>query len=106
MEAKEVKTGEKPAKLKGTYTLRVPKSKDELDKFIEVDLKEIDEPTYIAAQKMIRQGQDIAATKFLIQNLCITGNANEILDSFQRVLACRDAVADLIAPMDAELKKN
>lgn len=91
--------------VKPAFTLRVKKSREAVD-FIEVGLKEIDEQTYIAAQKLIRGGKEIEATKFLINALCITGNAQDITADFQRVLAASNPLADLLTPMDGELKKN
>lgn len=87
------------------YTLRVQKAVDS-DEWIEVGLKKIDEPTWLAAQMLIQNGKELDAVRMIINTLCVEGNAKEITGDFDATRAALRPMLEYLKPPAAELKKN
>jgi len=87
------------------FTIKVRKSRNESDGCLEFGIKEIDEPTYIAAQTLIRNDKELEAVRFLLKNLRVSGNTVDEL-TFQATRAAVRPMFEFLSPLDGELKKN
>ena len=93
--------------LKGTYTVVAYKGDTEADGKFEFVLKELDEVTYLAAQRLIANGKETEAIKMIISALRVGGDDPvEFGKCLKAVLSARKAVLQMITPLDGELKKN
>lgn len=91
--------------VKPDWTIRVAKSDNKADGFYEVGLKEMDETTFKMAQKMIRNGDQLEAVKFILGELRVSGD-DLVMLGWRYVNSASAAILDLVKPYDAELKKN
>lgn len=97
---------EKSEKKQGDFTLRLPKDRDQKDYF-EIYLKELDEPTYMAAATLIAKGKEVETIKFLLKNLYVGGDSiSDVLDNFIAVRAASEPILEILNPASGELKKN
>lgn len=94
------------ADLKPDFSLIVPAGRN-TDKKIEMGLRELDEPTYLAAAKLIDNGKMLEAVKVIILNLRVSGApAKELTDNFIALRAAVKPILELVEPLEGELKKN
>jgi hypothetical protein len=92
---------------KATFTLIVPKSRDPKEGNFEIGLKDIDETTYLAALSYINAGKVLEACRFIVKELRVSGDSSDDFSkSFLSVNAAQDKIAELITPLQGELKKN
>lgn len=99
---------ENAGSVKPDYVLRVKKAKNSPD-WIEIGLRELDEPTYMAFSSLFKSGKDMDAIRAIILNCRVSGDrAEEITDpvNWQRLRAARGPILEFLEPMDGELKKN
>lgn len=97
---------EKEQKVDFSYTLIVPRNQSETEKF-EIKLRELDEPTFVAAQKLLKNGKMLDSIRFIVKSLYVAGdNPEEFVKDFHAVRAATSSITDLITPMEGELKKN
>jgi len=91
---------------KGFWTLRVPKDRDQKE-FFEMQLRDIDEPTFLYAIQLINAGKEFEAVRFLLKELRVSGDSVEELNkNFVAVRAANSALIEMITPLEGELKKN
>jgi hypothetical protein len=90
--------------VKAGYQLILPNGKGGQ---LSIELRELDESTYIAVSMLAQAGKEIEATKEFLKALHSGGDKiNEVLDCFPAVLAARGAVLELITPLEYQLKKK
>jgi len=88
------------------YEVKLPKKRGGKE-FYKIELKEIDEETYIMASSLVKAGKDVEATKMVLKGLHVGGDViDEVLNNFIAVQAGMTVVLDLITPMEVELKKK
>ena len=93
-------------KVVGDFTLRLPKNRDQSEYF-EIYLKELDEPTYMAAATLIAKGKEVETVKFLLKNLWVGGDPiDEVTKNFISVRAASEPILEILNPASGELKKN
>jgi hypothetical protein len=96
----------KSEKVQGAFTLRLPKDREQ-KAFFEVQLRELDEPTYMAAAKLIGAGKEVETVKFILQNLWVGGDPwQDVLKNFIAVRSASEPVIEILNPATGELKKN
>ena len=96
----------KSEKVQGDFTLRLPKDRGQSAHF-EVQLRDLDEPTYIAAAKLITAGKEVETVKFLLQNLWVGGDPwQDVVKNFIAVRAASEPMLEILNPVSGELKKN
>jgi len=96
----------KSEKKQGDFTLTLPKDRAQSG-FFTIYLKEIDEPTYIAAAKLIAAGKEVETVKFMLQNLYVGGDPiKDVLVNFFAVRAASEPCIEILNPATGELKKN
>lgn len=97
---------EKEQKADFAFTLIVPKNQSETEKF-NIRLRELDEPTFIAAQKLLQNGKMLDSIRFIVRSLYVSGdNPEEFVTDFHAVRAATASITELITPLEGELKKN
>lgn len=88
------------------FNLKLPKSRGSREYF-DITIDDVDEPTFIMAQSMIKAGKDVEAVKFVLRELYAGGDKiEEVLDCFHSVHCAMTAIIDLLNPAEVELKKN
>ncbi len=88
------------------FTLKVPLDRDGKRKAT-FYLKEMEEDVYMAAKTLIEKGKHFDAVRMVIKNLWLGGDQPESINkNFVAMASAAKAVAELIAPLDADLKKN
>lgn len=87
------------------YTIRVQKTHNKDDGFFEVGLREMDETTFVFAQKMIRQGKDLDAVKFILKELRVSGDDLTTMH-WRYINSVGGPILEMVKPYEAELKKN
>lgn len=87
------------------YTIKVQKEADS-EEWVEVGLRKIDEPTWLAASKLINAGRELDAVRMIINTLAVEGNPKDITDKFDYVRGAMSAILEFIQPLASELKKN
>ena len=93
-------------KVQGDFTLRLPKDRSRAQ-FYTIQLRDIDEPTYIAAAKLIAQQKEVEVIKFLIQNLWVGGDPwKDVVNNFIAVRSASEPMLEILNPATGELKKN
>ena|SRR5687768_4664884 len=101
-----METVKKAADITPDFTLTVSKGRNTDEKFV-VGLKDIDEQTFLAAYKLIKNDKEIEATKFLIRQLRVSGDpAEEVCANFHAVRAAQEPLMEMVRPLEGELKKN
>jgi len=92
---------------KGDYLLRVPVNRAQKT-FYEIELNDIDEPTYVMAKKLLESGKEFDALRLMVKNLWVSANCTfeEFSGNFIAVQASGPALAEMITPLDGTLKKN
>jgi len=92
---------------KGEYSLRVPKNRLQKE-FFEIELNDIDEPTYVMAKKLLEGGKEFDAVRLMVKQLWVSGNCDydEFATNFIAVQSAGLALAEMITPLDGTLKKN
>jgi len=99
-------TAQGTKKAVGDWTLRLPKDRGQKD-FFEIYLKELDEPTYMAAATLIGKGKEVETVKFLLKNLWVGGDpVDEVTKNFISVRAASEPMLEILNPASGELKKN
>ena len=90
----------------GDFTLRLPKNREQ-NAFFEIYLRELDEPTYMAAATLIGKGKEVETVKFLLKNLWVGCTPiDEVLKNFISVRAASEPMLEILNPASGELKKN
>lgn len=103
----ETKKEEAPTALKGTYTITAYKGEEESEGKFEFVVREMDEVTFLAAQKLIQAGKETEAVRMVIKTLRISGDDPvEFGNCLKAVLSARGAVMKLVTPLEGQLKKN
>lgn len=88
------------------YNLKLPKD-SEGKEFYEIELKHLDEITYIAVSHMVKADKEIEATKLLLKELHSGGDdINEVCSNFTAVHAAMRPALQILTPLEAELKKK
>lgn len=91
---------------KGYWTLKVPKDRDKKE-FFEIEMRDIDEPTYLAAMSILNAGKEFEAVRFLIRELRVGGDsAEELGQNFRAIHSANSALIEMMQPLEGELKKN
>lgn len=91
---------------KGFWTLKVPKDRSEKE-FFKIEMRDIDEPTYLYAMQLLNAGKEFEAVRFVIKELRVSGDsAEEINSNFVAIRAANSALIDMMTPLSGELKKN
>jgi len=92
---------------KGDFTLKVPVDREQKT-FYEIELNDIDEPTYVMVQKVLNAGKQSEAVRLMVQQLWVGGNCTyeQFAGNFIAVHSASQALIELITPLDGELKKN
>src|SRR5690349_20240705 len=88
------------------FTLIVPLDRKK-SKTATFHLKDITEPVFMAAKDMLSKGKSLEAAVFIIKNLQVGGDNVSVLDD--NLIAKRsaaDLIAEILAPVEGELKKN
>ena len=86
------------------YKLKLPNGKGG---FFNIELKELDEVTFIAVSSLVKSGKDIEATKLLLSELHSGGdNKEEVIACFPAVHSAMSAALQLLTPLESELKKK
>ena len=77
---------------------------------ITLGLRDLDEQVYLAAQKMFAADKTHEGVKILIANLTIAeknkGDKDKVLNSFIAIRSAIAPLAELMQPLEGELKKN
>lgn len=93
-------------KVAGDFTLKLPKDRNRTSFYV-IHLKDIDEPIYMAAAKLIAQQKEVEVIKFLIQNLWVGGDPwKDVCDNFIAVRSASEPMLEILNPATGELKKN
>lgn len=88
------------------YELKLPKNRSNTD-FWTINLKELDEITYMAVSKLVKNDKEIEATKMLLKELYSGGDdIEEVCKDFGAVHAAMRPALEILTPLDANLKKN
>ena len=87
------------------YTIKVQKEVDS-EEWVEVGLRKMDEPTWMAAAKLIDSGRELDAVRMIINTLAVEGNPKDITDNFHYVRGALSSIREFIQPLASELKKN
>jgi len=92
---------------KGEYSLRVPVDRTQKT-FYEIELNDIDEPTFVMAKKLLESGKEFDAVRLMVKQLWVDGNCtyDEFSTNFIAVQSAGLALAEMITPLDGTLKKN
>ena len=91
---------------KAVWTLKIQKERGSKE-FFEIGLRELDEPTWIAAESFIQQKKERDAIKVIIANCWVSGEPKEtILGNFQYIRSAMASMWQFIEPLESELKKN
>jgi hypothetical protein len=93
-------------KSKGFWTLKVPKDRNKKE-FFKIQLRDIDEATYLAAMTMLNAKKEFESVRFIIKTLYVGGDsAEELCNNFISILSANQQLIELMEPMEGELKKN
>ena len=91
---------------KGDFTLIVPRGKSDTDNF-EINLRDLDEPTFLAASSMLKADKHLEAIKFLVKSLYVSGDSpDDFVKDFHAVRSAVAPMTELIKPLEGSLKKN
>jgi hypothetical protein len=95
------------AKAKDTFTLRVPKNRAKTEYF-EIELRDLnDEQLYMMILSYINAGKSLDAVRMMVRELRVSGDsAEEFGKNFRAVQSAEVYLAELITPLEGELKKN
>jgi len=89
------------------FTMTVPLDRDKSEKAT-YHLRELDEQTYLFARSLMDKDKDYEAVRFIVKQLLVAPSSDpKILES--NFVACRSAqqlVAEMLRPIEGELKKN
>lgn len=88
------------------FTMRVPLNRDKTQ-WATYHLREMDEPTYLAARALMDKEKDYEAVRFIVKQLLVAPSSDlKLLDGFIAVRSAHSMVAQIITPIEGELKKN
>lgn len=89
------------------FTLKVPLDRNN-EKTATFYLRELDEETYLAFKTLISSNKPFDATRMMVKSLSLKGSddVSTLKNNFVAVNAAGVQLVELIAPLDAELKKN
>ena len=88
------------------WTLEIPKGRNTDEKFV-MGLKDIDEPIFLAANKLLKAEKELEMVKFLIRSLRVSGaSAEEVCANFHAVRAAMNPLMDIVRPLEGSIKKN
>jgi hypothetical protein len=70
-------------------------------------LKDIDEAIFLAAKDMISKGKGLDAAVFMIKNMRLGGDEVSVFtDNLVAKRSAADLIAEILEPVEGELKKN
>jgi len=105
METKETAKADKTA-FTPDFTLTVSKERGS-DEKLEIGLRDIDEQTFLAANKLIQNDKELEAVRFLIRQLRVSGCAAEdICSNFFAIRSATAPLMEIIRPLEGSIKKN
>lgn len=89
------------------WTLEVPLDRDKSKQAI-FYLKDMTTPVFMAAKDMLNKGKSFEAALFIIKSLRLGGDEITAIDieNFVAVRSASDLVAQILEPVEGELKKN
>lgn len=88
------------------FTIVVSTARNSDDK-MEIGLRDIDEPTFLAANRLVKADKELEAVKFIVRQLRVSGApAEDFCSNFHAIRAAVGPVMELIRPLEGELKKN
>ena len=91
----------------GNFILRVPKNRAKTEYF-EMELKDLnDETLYLSILSIINAGKSLEAVKYMVRQLWVSGDGvDDFVKNFRAVQSAETVLAELIEPLEGELKKN
>lgn len=94
------------AEVKPDFTLTIAKSRG-TEEVYTVGLRDIDEQTFLAANKLIKADKELEAVRFLIRQLRVSGDkAEDICGNFHAVRAATQPLMEIVRPLEGSIKKN
>lgn len=94
-----------PKEIKPDWTITVNKSENPADGVFTTHLKEMDEKTFVFAQKMIRQGNELEAVKFILKELRVGGD-DLTTKHWRYINSVGGPILKMVQPFEADIKKN